>query len=596
MLPRVAHLVVIAGPHQGLVLRLHPGDLTLGRDPTADVVVPDDSISRHHCRLVCEPDGWRLVDLDSLNATYLNGAPVLDAVLDDGDELRMGQTALRFVASDGELVRAEGRSAPTLRVTEDALLRGAAPQPPRAGRLDHLLDLSERIIAAASVGEILERLAATLVEALSCPVTIYQLSGHRMRAVAARGGDGEPLSSVVVDGELLDQVRDERTTLWHAESRLVLSPVGHEPALHVAVIRCDGHAPDEADLRFVVCATRLVGGALATTRRLSSLQRVVDRAGLPVDDEVEIIADSPAMKPVIRFVDRAAASEATVLLRGETGTGKEVVARTIHTRSHRSAGPLVVVNCAGLPESLIESELFGYERGAFTGAQQSHAGRFERASGGTVFLDEIGELSLAAQARLLRVLEHRTVERLGGRRPIEVDVRVIAATHRDLRAMCGDGTFRDDLYYRLAVLCVELPPLRDRPEDIPILTRYWLALQRPAHAPPLAWTIGEDAAALLARYSWPGNIRQLRNVIEHAMAMCEGSSIGAEDLPAYLSSAERTGSGLRLPASLRDVERAAIAAALEEAGGNKTHAARRLGIERATLYHKIRLYGLDPAG
>jgi two-component system response regulator FlrC len=302
-----------------------------------------------------------------------------------------------------------------------------------------------------------------------------------------------------------------------------------------------------------------------------------------------VVAD-PRMERVVAVARKAAASDATVLLLGESGTGKEVLARAIHGWSARADGPFVAVNCAALAESLLESELFGHEKGAFTGATAARAGRVEAAHGGTLFLDEVGDMSAALQAKLLRVLQERELERVGGTRTIEVDLRVIAATHRDLRQRVREGSFREDLFYRLNVIALELPSLRERPGDVEALARHFVAaIAREVKRPALALAPG--ALARLYAHAWPGNARELRNALERAAVLAEGDLIQPEDLPEEIGAAEAASDGSfhgRVEGFRRELIRETLAAT----GGNQTEAARRLGLQRTYLARLIRKYGI----
>ena len=303
-----------------------------------------------------------------------------------------------------------------------------------------------------------------------------------------------------------------------------------------------------------------------------------------------MIAESRAMLEVFSLVRRVAASDATVLIQGESGTGKELIARAIHQASPRAGAPLVCVNCAALPETLLESELFGHERGAFTGAHAMRQGRFEAAQGGTVFLDEIGDLPLHLQVKLLRVLQERRIERLGSSRSIAVDVRLLAATHRDLEAAVRAGTFRDDLYYRLDVVTVTVPPLRARREDIPPLLDHFLARFAHGNGKPIRG-FTRDARDALLRYDYPGNVRELENLVERAVVLTRDDAIGLADLPPGVRETASTEEGT-LPAATEGLERRLIRDALAAAGGVQTRAAEALGISERVLRYKLRKYGL----
>ena len=307
----------------------------------------------------------------------------------------------------------------------------------------------------------------------------------------------------------------------------------------------------------------------------------------------EIIGRSAALGRVLDQVAKVAPTESTVLILGETGTGKELVARAIHDRSKRSSGAFIRVNCGAIPPSLIASELFGHEKGAFTGAVARRLGRFEMAEGGTLFLDEVGELPPATQVALLRVLQEREFERVGGSRTVSVDVRVIAATNRDLSAAVADGTFRRDLYYRLNVVPIQLPPLRERVDDIPLLVEYLIA-QYAKKAGKVIRGMPEETRDQLEAYDWPGNIRELQNVIERAVILCEGEMLSID--PTWLARADGNVRTARLAADLAERERALIEEALRESEGGisgPTGAAAKLGIPRQTLESKIKKLGID---
>jgi len=311
----------------------------------------------------------------------------------------------------------------------------------------------------------------------------------------------------------------------------------------------------------------------------------------PAGAHLRIVGTSVEWRRVLRDATQVAATDTTVLITGESGTGKEVVARFIHAASPRRHRPFVALNCAALPEQLLESELFGYERGAFTSAHQAKPGQLELASGGVLFLDEVTEMSLAAQAKFLRVLQEREFQRLGGTRLVKANIRVIAATNRDLHQAVARGAFREDLFYRLQVFDIAIPPLRDRRDDIlPISEAMLQAISRSFGRPPAALTPGAREA--LRRHHWPGNVRELSNALERAAIRCDGSLIEAEHLA--LRPAERPrGEG---SSDLRSVERDLIVRVLEECRGNKARAAKRLGLTRTQLYCRIQRHELEPPG
>jgi len=326
----------------------------------------------------------------------------------------------------------------------------------------------------------------------------------------------------------------------------------------------------------------------------------------------DLLGASESMRRVYEMVAKVAATDVTVLIRGESGTGKELVARAIHEKSaHRRGGAFIAMNCAALPSELIESELFGHERGAFTGAAGQRKGKFELASGGTIFLDEVGDMSLNTQAKLLRVLEERQIERLGGTHSIPIDVRVISATNRDLEAATATEKFRGDLYYRLRVVQINLPPLRERREDIPLLAEHFLRAYAAKYKLKCA-EVSREAMARLAAYDWPGNVRELRNAIERSAVLADGTKLRVEDLPEEISAGRAAATTGRIPAptpgdegdsllvpyladfreARREFERAYIERCLAETGGNVTRAAERVGMHRQSLQQKLKDLGL----
>lgn len=310
-----------------------------------------------------------------------------------------------------------------------------------------------------------------------------------------------------------------------------------------------------------------------------------------------IIGSSESMKKVFKVVDAAARTNATILVSGESGTGKELIARRIHNLSRRSKGPFVAVNCAALPSTLLESELFGHEKGAFTGAESQSKGRFELASGGTLFLDEIGEIDLATQVKLLRVLEYKLLERVGGTKTIEADIRLITATNKNLKELVANGTFREDLYYRLVIVEIPLPPLKERTDDIPLLAKKFLkdfANQNEKKEPQ----ISNGAMNILCAYEWPGNVRELRNTIERMVVLCEGDTLTESDIPENIREAvkgdtPKKSSVSLTNGSLQSTEKDKILAVLEKHNGNRTRAAIELGISRRTIIRKLEQYNLE---
>lgn len=356
--------------------------------------------------------------------------------------------------------------------------------------------------------------------------------------------------------------------------------------------------PIEEDMRLLTVVASLVARAVRTRQALAAAREEARRENTRLRAALAeqfrpdaFVGASPALYGVLEQIARVAGTGATVLLYGESGTGKELAARTIHAHSPRAGFPLVCVNCAAVPEALVESELFGHERGAFTGAERQRRGRFESAAGGTIFLDEVGELSLAAQAKFLRVLQEHEFERVGGAQTLKADARVIAATNRDLERMVAEGAFREDLFYRLNVFPIRLPPLRERREDIAPLTAFFLEkFGRELGRPGLS--LDERVPGILERHSWPGNIRELENIIERAAILAQDGVVRPGHLPEALRNPGTPERGRTLPEALRALEEAMIREALDRHGGHMGAAARALGVTERVLGLRMRKFGL----
>ncbi|RPH82251.1 MAG: sigma-54-dependent Fis family transcriptional regulator [Candidatus Rokuibacteriota bacterium] len=374
----------------------------------------------------------------------------------------------------------------------------------------------------------------------------------------------------------------------------------------VTVVMISGHGTIETAIK----ATRLgawdfIEKPLSLEKMLVTVTRALEHGRLErenaslrarLEQRIEIIGESAPVRALREQIATAAPSSGRVLIHGENGSGKELVARAIHALSARAEQPFVEVNCAAIPEELIESELFGHERGAFTGALARRRGKFEAADHGTLFLDEIGDMSIKTQAKVLRALEEQAFERVGGREPLRVDVRVIAASNRDVVSLIAQGGFREDLFYRLNVIPIEVPPLRARKEDVPALVEHFIRVFCAENGKRLK-TVSPSALTYFMTYDWPGNVRELRNMVERLVIMVPGEAIGAEDLPPPLrpkseTAAATPGNGKPLKEARDGFERAYILAELRAQDWNMTRTAERLGIERSHLYRKIRAYGI----
>ncbi|UQA58458.1 sigma 54-interacting transcriptional regulator [Polyangium aurulentum] len=593
------HVVELLVYHRDGVetVELGPGaSVVIGRAAPAEVQIGDDSLSREHARFTCGEGSIVVEDLGSLNGTWMHGDRVERGEVHVGEEVVLGRVivaASERAASDGIVPGLMSHERFRVALEEEVL---------RARFFGRSVGLV--MIRAGRGGQAHVSRWSPRVRALLRPVDKMAL--YSLDAVAIL----LPESSLPAAMDL---------------ARAITEPAESEVPLFAGVAA----SPDTAgSAEKLLEASWAAAQAAAPGRPVHSAPCGPWTSGTPGGEEP--VTESPAIRQVFAAIARLARSSIPVLLQGETGTGKEVVAHAIHDQGPRSARPMVCVNCGAIPQQLVESTLFGHERGAFTGASQQQKGIFEAADGGTVFLDEIGELSLAAQAALLRVLETKRVTRVGSSKEIEVDVRLIAATHRDLEVMCDAGTFRLDLLYRLNAMTLTIPPLRERPEDIEPLSMRFLMYANQANDRSIR---GFDPAALalLRSYSWSGNVRELRNAIERAVVIAEGDTILVKDLPERVRAAARLrppglgavekgalekggaeketgdrdsvppasalseeGGGLRARMARHEAE--IIVEALRESQWNQTEAARKLEMPLRTLVHRMKTLGIKKLG
>lgn len=399
-----------------------------------------------------------------------------------------------------------------------------------------------------------------------------------------------PFQLVLIDHRMPDLSGDEVLEKMREINPLVRSMMitafgSVDTAVRVMKLGADDFLEKPVDLISLLSKIHKIEQALIVGEEADDVTETLEQSELPIS----IVGDGTAMKEALSLVRRISPTHWTVLIRGETGTGKELIAHLIHLLSPRSEKPFIEVNCAAIPENLFESELFGHEKGAFTGASSGRRGRFELAKDGSLFLDEIGELSLNLQAKLLRVLQEKRINRVGSEKEIPIDVRVLAATNRDLKSMVADGTFREDLFYRLNVLDIEIPPLRRRKEDIPALTDYFLERYSPR---PVRFD--SDAMTNLIKYSFPGNVRELEHIIQRTVTLSRGTIIRDRDLPAEIRFHQVTEQGT-LAERLEAVEREMLMSALEKSEHIQTKAAKSLGISERVLRYKMRKYNIKKA-
>jgi Nif-specific regulatory protein len=467
--------------------------------------------------------------------------------------------------------------------------------------LDLIMDSACRIFGAGAASLLLlDESTETLFFKTVTGEKREELKSYRLKLGEGIAGwvaqNGKPL--IVADPATDDRLRKEiGEEIGYPTTSLMCVPLrveGRVIGVLQVLNRLQGSFGDE-DLEHLQLLAEQVSRALQNARIYSGEVKEKQRLNELIDDRYRPIGQSVSFRSALEVALKAAPSKATVLLRGESGTGKEVIARTIHRASQRADHPLVTVNCAAISESLLESELFGYERGAFTGAEKLKRGKFELANGGTIFLDEIGNMSSPIQSKILRVLQEKEVDRVGGTRPVPVDVRVVAATNSDLEKMIEEGKFREDLFYRLNVISITLPPLRERREDIPPLIDRFLQRYN-AETKKNIRGISAEALDVLMRYRFPGNVRELENIIERAVVLEDEELIQPERLPFF--SADGVGGpgpdedGGHFP-SLADMEKRHVSAALKRTKGVKTEACKLLGISRPTLDRKIHKYKIE---
>ncbi len=588
--------------------------LVVGRGEDCSLRVLDESASRRHAEISFDGSAARLRDLGSSNGTYLNGLRVQDSVLADGDVIRVGDTEMTFLsvpeAQRETVLSGGGQSAAEdhtrLETTLDPASTDLLGSEPSREDLEKVYRLVRDLTGELDPEPLLERFLQELVEVFSGDVGVVRLVGS---AAAGRGQRSYPEGArPVAERVLAERVlgRGEGVLLSHAaESAGSESVLAAGAGSIIAAPLISGGRTlgflyldrrGESARPFTVHDLGLLAEAGAAAARALAAARAhvteVERLSRLAGGEGEIVGDSPVFLAALEDARRAAESSSPVLITGATGSGKELVARLIHRRSPRARGPFVPVNCAAVPESLIESELFGHERGAFTGASRRRAGYFEAADGGTLFLDEIGELPVSLQAKLLRALESGEFYRVGGTRAVKVDVRVLAATNRDVESSVKEGSFREDLFYRLNVLRVKLPALSERPGDVRLLCGYFLR-HKSAEMKKPGLEFAPGAMEVLEGYAWPGNVRELANVIERAVVLASGGEITAAELPADLTGRPAGDApGAAEPLTLAEAEKRAVGAALAHTNWKKGEAARLLGISWPTLNKKIEKYGL----
>jgi two-component system, NtrC family, response regulator HydG len=611
MPPRLA---AISGKLKGAIFALNEESLVIGRETAANLCIADASVSRRHSKIEKKESGFVITDLESLNGTFVNDVPVKSRLLEHGDRVRIGDSQFLFLTHEGD---ATSKSS-DVRLDEAHVVSGSTVQI----RFDHaiyqmtrdlsvLMKISTTINSIRGLDNLLERLLELLFEVVPAQRGAILLTDESSFETSLVFGLDRELgkdAAVDVNRTIVQQVlRDGVALLANdaaAETTLSSDSLSSARTRSVTcvplilferklgVIYLDSTlARDQFNrdhLQLVTAIAGIAAVAIENARQFEWLETENERLLADVNIEHNMVGEGAAMQRVYHFISKVAPTDATVLITGESGTGKELAARAIHRNSKRAQKPFVAVNCAALNESLLESELFGHEKGSFTGAFAQKKGRLEIADGGTVFLDEVGELTPPLQVKLLRVLQEREFERVGGMVTINVDLRVIAATNKNLEEAIEVGQFRQDLYYRLNVVSLEMPALRERREDIMLLANYF-ADKYGSRCNRKLKGFSAEARQCLTAYDWPGNVRELENTIERAIVLGTSEWILPEDLPeAVLETKVTDESVTTYHAALVQTKKQIILRALEEAKKNHIEAARLLGLHPNYLQRLIR--------
>ena len=629
--PSAPKLVALAGELAQSIIPLRDMELTIGRGLSNHVCISDPILSRQHCVITSDNGQFVIRDLGSRHGTIVNGVPISQQVLHHGDKISLGSSVFAFLLHEEEeepqpqSSRAElddnpeVHGAQTMLRQEDALYL----QPEtitkdfvQGGRIAR--DLNTLLVIAKNISKLRDR------ESLAWQLLgmIFDVVPADRGAILAFGDDPGQINwsagwdrrrgpgfPVKVSRTVVARVVRERSGLMISEvpenAELRKSSSFTDLPIHAlmcvpltvagkigAVIYLDTQDArvsfDENHLQILTAIASLTGLALENINYVEGLKLENHELRSQIAVEHNMVGTSPKIREVFEFIRRVAPTDSTVLIEGESGTGKELVAHALHSNSPRANGPFVAINCAAIAETLLESELFGYEKGAFTGATAQKKGKIEIANGGTLFLDEIGELAAPLQAKLLRVLQQREFERVGGMRPIKIDLKLVAATNQDLEECVETGKFRKDLFYRLNVVSITVPPLRERREDIADLAEYFI-IKAAKKCNVRSKGLSEGARLCLTGYDWPGNVRELENAIERALVLGCSNAILAEDLPEAIAEAATPGvPATKYAGAMKDTKKQVILQALQEANGSYIEAAKSLGLHPNSLLRLIR--------
>ncbi len=571
----------------------------------------DALCSRVHAVIAHEGDVWRVRDANSRNGTFVNGQKVDEAVLDEGHHVRIGSTEFAFHQSeqpptvgpstDLNVTQTLIKETRVGALSSDSFAFSAANHPDQAQELSVLYQLSIGLLGCTDPNELMRIALGVVRDRTRASVVgfLWASDDGKLKPKlvipersAAHVSLSEPLTKLVCEEGHAVWIANQQShasddTLSHFADALCVPLVAAGGALGAIHVYLEKGRFRQSHFDFTISVANIVTVALVRARKEESLETDFEQLKAKSPGYDELVGESPPIVDLKAKIGRLGRATGCVLIRGESGTGKELVARAIHRGGPRADRPLLSVNCAAIPADLMESQLFGHKAGSFTGADRDHEGLFQQADLGTLFLDEVGELSLQGQSKLLRILEGHPFLPVGGTNEIQVDVRVIAATNRDLLAYVGEKKFREDLYYRLTVFELVVPPLRQRGSDGGLLIDFFLDHFKRQHGRP-GLRLSDEARAKMLASQWPGNVRQLRNVIDSAVVLAAGERIEAGDLGL------REASGAALESlRIEDWERKLIVEALARAGANVPEAAKLLGIGRATLYRKLEDYGIS---
>jgi Nif-specific regulatory protein len=613
-----AYLTILTGNRAGTNFPLDPArDNVIGRGTDCHISIPDPISSREHAVIVRREDVWSIRDMKSRNGTSVNGQKIDEARLADGNTVRIGGTEFQFCESeepptakgdDPQIMQTIVQDLPiAVQQSHEESLAGL-PSTEQVKELMLLYQLCIKLMGSGDPNRVVEIALELLKKRTGAAVVgflaVNDEGGLQPKLVIPQ----EAASRVTLNQSLTELVSRQGHAVWIANQATGTGKDAHSlghfaDGICAPLVRRTADAERstlgaihvylqsgrfrQSDFDFIISVANLVAIALVRARELTSLQTDLQQLVEKSPGYSELIGESPPMRDLKAKITRVAKAPGCVMVRGESGSGKELVARAIHRESPRADRPMVSVNCAAIPADIMESQLFGHKAGSFTGAERDHTGYFEQADLGTLFLDEVGELTLEGQAKLLRILEGHPFLPVGATKEVKVDVRLIAATNQDLQRYVRDKRFREDLFYRLMVFELYLPPLRDRGSDVGLLVDFFLDHFRRQHGRPTL-TLTDAARAKLLAYRWPGNVRQLRNVLDSAVVLAEENEIRPADL-----ALRDSGSSDLDTLEMEHWERRLITEALGRSGDNVPEAARLLGIGRATLYRKIEQYHIE---